>query len=133
MPWTAPRALRLTLGQLDAELVDSVLERLVRQLLRPLRSAATPPPVPLVLADGRTVHLDIAFPEYRVWVEVGHAEPGELDLSDRRQNAICALGWIPVRVPWLRYHNDKPGIVTDVQHQIARQRRAADGVRRRCA
>lgn len=118
--------LRLILQQLDTELVDSVLERLVRQLLR--RSGLQPHPHPytLVLADGRTVHLDIAFPEYRVWIEVdgftGHAEPADLDLSDRRQNAICALGWIPVRVTWLRYQNDKPGIVADVQHQIARQR-----------
>ncbi len=122
--------LRLVLSQLDAELVDSVLERLVRQLLRQHGLVPYPRPYPLVLEDGRTVYLDIAFPEYLVWIEVdgmtGHAEPEQLDVSDRRQNAICGLGWAPVRVTWLRYQNDKAGIVADVQRQIARQRQVLD-------
>lgn len=122
-PVPGAERLRLTLEQLDTELVDSVLERLVRRLLRRYGLDPHPGPYPLVLEDGRTVHLDIAFPEYRVWVEVdgftGHAEPRDLDVSDRRQNAICALGWVPVRVTWLRYQNDRLGIVNDVRRQIA--------------
>lgn len=132
---SAPGASRLrhVLGQLDVEVVDSVLERLVRQLLRRHGLVPYPAPYPLILDDGRTVHLDIAFPEYLIWIEVdgfsGHSKPEQLDVSDRRQNAICALGWSPIRVTWLRYQNDKAGIIEDVCRQISRRRQTVSAHR----
>ncbi|MBW3601172.1 MAG: hypothetical protein KY434_00535 [Actinobacteria bacterium] len=94
--------LRRVLDELGCERTDSGLERDVRLLLRSagLRPA---PGIYELRADGVVVaRLDIAFPAERVAVEVDgfawHATPADLRRDHVRENAIKALGWLPLRV-----------------------------------
>lgn len=80
---------------------ESGLEQLLADLAR---RAGLPPPVQqhrLRLADGRTIHLDLAWPAVRFAIEPGHSWWHGGDLRQRvdqeRDRACTAVGWQVVR------------------------------------
>jgi very-short-patch-repair endonuclease len=55
----------------------------------------------VVLAGGRTVHLDAAVPELKVAVELDgaafHGSADDRERDTRRDVALAALGWVVLR------------------------------------
>lgn len=79
-----------------------------------------PPVVPapvrqheLVLGDGRRVHLDAAWPQARVAVELDgaafHGSPEQRERDLRRDTALAALGWVVLRFSYARLMSDPEG------------------------
>lgn len=115
--------LRRILVELDALVVDSVLEEAARAALK---DAEVPPPYPApypVRAGGRTVRVDIAWPEQKVGVEVdgygGHAGREAMDKDHRKQNALILEGWTILRVGWDRLAADREGFASEVAAVLA--------------
>lgn len=110
--------LRRQIGELDRHVVDSVLEGDVRKLLR---DAGLPPPHPKpypVRVAGRTVAVDIAWPELQIGIEVdgygSHSSRRAMDNDHRKQNALVRQGWQILRVSWDRVVSDPDGFVAEV-------------------
>lgn len=87
---------------------DSVFESRVRTRLRAAGLHPTSGPYPVSTADGRKVHLDIAFPAERVAIEchghLAHHTRRQLDRDARRDNAIALVGdWVVLKLTWDRY------------------------------
>lgn len=125
--------LRRVLGQLECERTDSGLERDVRRLLRSagLRPA---PGIYELRADGALVaRLDIAFPAERVAVEVDgfawHATPAHLRRDHVRENAIKALGWLPLRVGYVELTRHPARFVAQLRAALALRRSTEDSRR----
>lgn len=84
---------------------DSDAETTFLQLLR---DHGLPDPVRqhgVELGDGRTVRLDVAWPDHLVWAEVDgwafHGTRTGQRQDGRRQNdLVLALGWLPLRFSW---------------------------------
>jgi hypothetical protein len=84
---------------------------------------------PVRLPDGRCIHLDAAYVEARVAVELdgaafhGSREARERDL--RRDSALAALGWVVLRFSYERLTRDPAGcraeIVAVVLRRLAHQ------------
>lgn len=115
--------LRRLLWELDPERCDSVLEALVRELLR-RHGIREPHPGPFpVQAGSRTLHVDIAWPGRRVAIEVDgfayHSKRSELDRDARRHNLLVLAGWRVLRVSWDRVEDDPDGFVREVQQLLA--------------
>lgn len=111
--------LRRILWELDAERCDSVLEARVRQLLRKAGlPRPEPAPVP-VRAGGRTLHVDIGWPQQRVGLEVDgfawHQDRRALDRDQRRHNALVLVGWKVLRVGWGRLEEDTAGFLRELR------------------
>src|SRR2546423_4933030 len=93
------------LGPLIAERLGRAVpdRRLGTRFLRILRDARMSPPVPeypVVLPDGRSFRLDFAYPDLSVYVELDGSrreQLARLRKDMRRQNALSALGWRPLR------------------------------------
>lgn len=100
-----------------------------------LRVLPGPPTVPtyvqqhrVVLPGGRRLHLDAAWPELLVAVELdgaafhGSREARERDL--RRDSALAALGWVVLRFSYDRLVNDPMGCRGEIE-AVVLQRLAA--------
>lgn len=123
-PVTGAGKLRRLLWELEEERCDSVLEQRVRELLR--RHRVTPPPYPHpypVLARGRMVEIDIAWPQLLVGVEVAgfgsHSARPQLSRDHRRGNRLTLSRWRILRVGWDRYDRDPQGIVEETRELLA--------------
>jgi hypothetical protein len=122
-PLRGKGVVRRLLWELDAERCDSVLEAIVRALLR---RAGIPDPNAgpfAVRAGARTLHLDIAWPEQRVGIEVDgfayHSSRAQFDRDGRRQNLMVLAGWRVLRVSWDRVEQDPEGFVREVRQLLA--------------
>jgi very-short-patch-repair endonuclease len=79
---------------------------------------------PVRLPNGRVVHPDIAWDEYRVGVEYDggwHADDDQLDLDRKRLNQLMGAGWNILHVTSRRLNRDFPGILREVREAL-RQR-----------
>lgn len=110
--------LRRILMELDGSGVESVLEEQARA---ELAAAGVPVPRPgphPVRAGDRIVHVDIAWPDRRVGVEVdgygAHAGREAMDKDHRKQNALVREGWTILRVSWDRLATDPAGFAAEV-------------------
>lgn len=118
------RRLERVLRRLAADGSDSVFESRVRARLIEAGLTPSPAPVPLQTIDGRTVHVDIAFPDARVAIEcVGfkaHGSRIQLDRDARRENAMALTGdWIVLKLTWDRWLHDWEGFLAEVRHALA--------------
>ena len=111
--------LRRILWELDAERCDSVLEYRARRLIA---RAALPPPAPgpvAVRAGGRTLHVDIGWPQSHVGLEVDgrawHSDRRAFDRDQRRHNALVLAGWRILRVGWDRIEGEPDGLIAELR------------------
>ena len=111
--------LRRILVELDQSGVESVLEEHARAELAAAEVPAPHPGPYPVRAGGRTVHIDIAWPDRKVGVEVdgygGHAGRESMDKDHRKQNALILEGWTILRVGWDRLTADPTGFANEVR------------------
>lgn len=102
-------SLRQVLWELDRSRADSVLEHRLRIRLRDRGLGPAPHPWPVDVGD-RTLHIDIAWPEQRVGIEVdgfgSHSERESLHIDIQRHNALELAGWRIIRAGW---HEAGPG------------------------
>lgn len=130
MPRVAGRSkLTAVLRQLAHDGSDSVLESRVRDRLIAAGFAPSLEPVPVLLASGRTVHLDIAFPAERVAIEcmgfIAHSSRRQLNTDALRENAIAlASDWLVLKLTWDRYMHDWDGFVSELRRALTFRRRA---------
>jgi hypothetical protein len=116
------RAVRL-LAELGRDGSDSMFESLVRERLRAAGLHPSDAPVPVRTADGRIVHLDIAFPDERVAIEcqgfVAHHSRRQLDRDARRDNSIAlAVRWLVLKLTWDRFHHDWENFLAQVRQAL---------------
>jgi very-short-patch-repair endonuclease len=99
----------------DLRMVESRLEVIVMRAVRSGTFRAPTRQFALVL-DGRTVRLDLAWPEERVFVEAdgfgSHSNRAQFRRDRERQNALVLLGWLPLRYTW-PVARAQPGRITD--------------------
>lgn len=105
---------------------DSVFEARVRERLRAAGLTPSDAPLPVVVAGGRTLHLDIAFPAARVAIEcqgfVAHHSRRQLDRDARRDNSIALAGdWLVLKLTWDRFVNDWDGFLRELQAALAQR------------
>lgn len=118
------RLLRSAIAVVTDDPVESILERRTLELLRRHRlDPVCQHPVPC--PDGRTRHLDLAFPEARVGIECdGRAHHTGADAFERdreRWRQLQAAGWLLTWVTW-RQVQDRPGhVVREVSRLLARR------------
>lgn len=93
---------------------DSILEV---ELLKLTRRFVLPPPVaqyPVQLREGLTVHVDFAYPEQMLAIEVDsvrwHSGVRAIKWDNERQNLLVALGWRVLRFEWNDIVN-RPAVV----------------------
>jgi hypothetical protein len=116
---------RRLVWELDECRCDSVLELEARQLIA--RSDLPPPaPAPLpVRAGNRTLHIDIAWPEARVGLEVDglahHSSREQLERDHRRTNLLAVARWTLLRVGWDRVERDPEPFLAEIR-ALLRQR-----------
>jgi len=86
------RTARPTMSELELELQQALIE------------AGLPAAVqqhPVVLPNGRTVHLDLAYPDHRLDIEVDHSEwhatPTAVAQDKQRDLGLAVLGWERLR------------------------------------
>jgi len=116
-----PRVLLRVLGRrpADAAPTESELETRFLQCLRGGRVPAPERQHVLRLRTGGTVRLDFAWPEQRVFAELDGAawhdgwESRRRDM--RRQTAVVALGWRPLRFTWADVVDDPYSTASAVQ------------------
>ena len=97
-------------------------------VLQVLRGAGMPPFTQqhrVVLAGGRSVLLDAAWPGVRVAVELdGAAFHGSRDQRERdlrRDTALAALGWVVLRFSYRRLTTDPQGCRREIQAVLRRR------------
>lgn len=106
--------------ELHPEHCDSVLEAICRELIRQA-GLAVPHAAPYAVrvGGGRVLHIDIAWPEHRVGVEVDglsyHAGHREMDRDHRRSNALVLAGWRILHVGWHRLERDPEGFLAELR------------------
>jgi hypothetical protein len=95
-------------GLVPAPVLESRLEA---ALLRLIRESGAPPPVTqheVVVAGGRRVRFDFAWPRRRVAVEADgrrwHATSADFEWDLARHNAVTAAGWQLYRYGWADVH-----------------------------
>ena len=83
---------------------DSLLEVEVLKLARKYRFSMPVPQHPVKLRDGLVVHVDFAYPEQRLAIEVDsvrwHSGRRAIKWDNERQNLLVALGWRVLRFEW---------------------------------
>jgi hypothetical protein len=127
MPRVAGRArLLAVLRQLARDGSDSIFESRVRARLRAAGLAPSDAPTPVRTVDGRTVHLDITFPQARVAIEcvgfVAHRTRAQLDRDARRENAIALTGgWLVLKLTWHRWLHDWDGFLAELIAALAQR------------
>jgi Protein of unknown function (DUF559) len=73
------------------------------------------------LSNGRVLHPDIAWREFRVAVEYDgawHGDDDRLDVDRERLNQLVAAGWIVLHVTSRRLYRDFPGILREVTEAL---------------
>jgi hypothetical protein len=129
MPRVAGRKkLERVLQHLQLDGSDSMFESLVRERLLDAGLMPSTAPLPVHLSNGRTVHVDIAFPNERVAVEcvgfVAHGSRRQLDRDARRENAIAIGGdWLVLKLTWDRYQHDWDGFLRELLQALSARRR----------
>lgn len=111
--------LRHLVWELADERCDSILEQRVRSLLR-TGGLPRPHPEPLAIPmPGRVLHIDIAWPERKVGVEVDgqafHSSRADLERDHRRLNLLTLHGWKILRVGWGRVEEDPEAFLGEVR------------------
>lgn len=113
--------LRQVLSELDEEVCDSVLEHRLRAILRDAGLEPHPAPFP-VEAQGRVLHVDVAFPLQRVGIEVdgfgAHSTRRQLEIDHERQNRLVVGGWRIIRVGWDKVADDPTSIVRELRRLL---------------
>ncbi|GAB2935380.1 DUF559 domain-containing protein [Rhodococcus aerolatus] len=121
---TGVGTVRTALGMADVR-AESPPESVVRVLLA-LADLHPTPQLPVTLADGRIVRVDLGFARSRVAVEYDgawHALRGQLERDRSRHNALQAAGWTLVVVTAADLRKDPRILVATVR--AALDRRAA--------
>ncbi len=134
---TAPgtAAVRRLRQELAKHQPESALELQVRRLLLDHGLTPEPGPFPFRCRDGVVVHLDIAFPDAWVAVEVdGRAAHGDdaFDTDRTRWGQAQRSGW---RIIWAtsgRLRRDSVGLVAETREAIAERRRGSAAPATRC-
>lgn len=108
----------------EMAVADSGFERLVMALLT---AAGLPRPVlhHEVVVRGHRCHIDLAYPEARVAIELDgrdHLRPEVFETDRPRQNSVVLAGWTVLRFTWRRYRTRPDAIVADVRHALAAAR-----------
>jgi very-short-patch-repair endonuclease len=73
------------------------------RFIQALRGAGFPEPVrqlPIVFPNGQRIRVDLAYPQWRIAMEVdgfGHSGPTASIRDQRRDRAMSVLGWITLR------------------------------------
>lgn len=100
----------------DIELLESVLELRVSDVLD---GVPVPRPVrqhPITCADGREVRLDFAWPPQRIALDANgrrwHDTPARRRRTAGRRASILATGWDHLECGWAEAH-DAPGLIVD--------------------
>lgn len=106
---------------------DSMFESRVRARLRDAGYTPSSAPHPVTLADGRTVHLDIAFPAEQVAIEcqgfIAHHSQQQLDRDARRDNRIAlASRWRVLKLTRHRFRHDWPSFLTELDTALEARR-----------
>ncbi len=97
------------------------------QLRLRLVLAGLPRPVaqhPVRIANGRILHPDLAWPEFRVAVEydgLWHADAEQLHRDRQRLNRLVAAGWLVLHVTGRRMKADFAGVLREVQAALHRR------------
>ncbi|TCB99007.1 DUF559 domain-containing protein [Micromonospora zingiberis] len=87
--------------------------------------AGLPRPVtqhPVRLPNGRVLHLDLCWPEYRVAVEYDghwHSDPERMHLDRQRLNQLVGAGWQVLHVTSRRLHRDFPRLLREIRTTLA--------------
>lgn len=101
----------------------SELERLAVTALRRAGITGFRPNLAVRLGEGRTVEIDIAFPERRLAIELDgfafHSRPSAFRRDLRRLNALMAAGWTVRRFTWDDLLGDAEGFVAVVLELLA--------------
>lgn len=105
---------------LHSDLELRVLEEIERQRLPAVLTQC-----PVVLSDGRTIHLDFGWPQWRVGLEVDHPAWHE-GIEERHRDAnrdrkAAGVGWVVPRVSNIDVSGDLANAIKDVSI-ILRQR-----------
>lgn len=99
----------------------SKAERLCHRLLRGAGISGWYPNLP-VWAGGQKYHLDVAFPEVGLVVEIdGRLHEDDLDVfeNDRwRQNALVLDGWVVVRFTWAMLTQHPDTVLTTINEAL---------------
>lgn len=112
------RSLRMLVQTREQAVPESVLER---RLLRTIRAAGLPAPVPQyeVSLNGVRARLDFAYPDSRVALEADgrrwHSSVRAFERDARRHSELAARGWRVVRVTWLQLHERPDEVVAAVR------------------
>jgi hypothetical protein len=105
-------------GLVPAPVLESRLEA---ALLRLIRASGAPPPTTqheVVVAGGRRVRFDFAWPRRRVAVEADgrrwHATSVDFERDLARHNAVTAAGWCLYRYGWADVHRRPDRTLADI-------------------
>jgi hypothetical protein len=105
-------------GLVPAPVLESRLEA---ALLRLIRASGAPPPTTqheVVVARGRRVRFDFAWPQRRVAVEADgrrwHATSADFERDLARHNAVTAAGWRLYRYGWADVHRRRDRTLADI-------------------
>lgn len=109
----AARAFDLADGRAESPPESQLRVRLV--------SAGLPRPVPqyeILLPNGRTYRVDLAWPECRIAIEYDgqwHGSPDQFHADRRRLNQLAAAGWIVLHVTSQRLYRDFAGVLREIR------------------
>lgn len=127
MPQVAGRARLLrVLQRLSHDGSDSMFESDVRARLFEAGLLPSSAPVPVTVSDGRTIHVDIAFPAAKVAVEclgfIAHSTRAQLNSDALRENALALVDeWLVLRLTVDRYRHDWDGFVAELKAALAKR------------
>lgn len=109
---------------LQSDLELRVLEEIERQRLPAVETQC-----PVVLGDGRVIHLDFGWPQWRVGLEVDdpawHAGVEERHRDANRDRKAAAIGWSIPRVSKIDVQGDLADAIRDVSMILSQRMRAA--------
>ena len=74
-----------------------------------------------VQVNGRVLHPDLAWPEFKIAIEYDgrwHDAPGQFDLDRRRLNLLVAEGWIVLHVTARRLGSDFPALAEEARQAL---------------
>lgn len=113
-------SLRERLAELDREYCDSVMEHRLRARLAKVVGLPPPAPGPFpVQTPDRLLHVDIAWPDRRVGIEVdgfgSHSQRASLEIDARRHNALQLAGWRVLRATWPHVGPEFPALLAPLR------------------
>jgi hypothetical protein len=104
----------------------AVQSELELRVARALVAAGFPEPVrqhPVVLAAGFTIHLDLAYPQWKLAIEIDHAHwhagARAAHLDKERDRHLTAMGWRVVRITDTDVRVGLAGAVRDLRAIVA--------------